>query len=284
MLLLVKEFAVPAGRAALAAEVDGEGTLLVCLHAGVCDRRMWRPLAAALKNSFRMVAYDRRGFGETPATDERRSQVDDLLAVMDHPAVEPKGQGAILVGCSQGGRIAIDAALQSAERFRALVLIAPAVSGAPPPGDLPPPVKALMSALEGAEKAGDVDRINALAAHAWLDGPLAPEGRVGGDLRKLFLRMNAIALNAPPLPSLQQPPPAYERIPEIAVPTLLLWGDLDFPHLQARCHHLAQWLPRATSHVIKDTAHLPSLEQPERCAALIRAFVDDVAQPRGGAG
>ena len=38
-----------------------------------------------------------------------------------------------------------------------------------------------------------VDAINALEAHAWLDGPLAPDGRVGGAVRDLFLAMNDIA-------------------------------------------------------------------------------------------
>jgi pimeloyl-ACP methyl ester carboxylesterase len=115
------DFTVMAGRAALATESDGTGPAVVFLHAGVADRRMWRPLAGALGSSCRLVAYDRRGFGETPAVDEARSQVDDLVAVMDHPAA---GSPAILVGCSQGGRIAIDAALEVPSRVRALVLIA----------------------------------------------------------------------------------------------------------------------------------------------------------------
>jgi pimeloyl-ACP methyl ester carboxylesterase len=268
------DFTVVSGQATLAAESDGTGPIVACLHAGVADRRMWRPLAEALRGSCRLVAYDRRGFGETPAIDEPISQVDDLFAVLDHAAA---GSPAILVGCSQGGRIAIDAALQVPERVRALVLIAPAVTGAPPPVFLEERVQFIADALEEAEEEGDIDRINALEARAWLDGPLAPEGRVAGDLRELFLTMNSIALRAAPLPSLLNPPPAFDRLDEIKAPVLVMWGDLDFPHLQERCSELVERLADATPEIVEGTAHLPTLEQPVRCAALIAAFVAKVS-------
>jgi pimeloyl-ACP methyl ester carboxylesterase len=97
------------------------GTLHHCLHAGVADSRMWpRGLAA----------FDRRGFGRTELTGTRAwSAVKDTLAVLDALDAER----AVLVGCSQGGRVAIDTALQAPERVEALVLVSPAISGAPEP-------------------------------------------------------------------------------------------------------------------------------------------------------
>jgi pimeloyl-ACP methyl ester carboxylesterase len=268
------DFHVSAGRAELAAEVDGDGPLLVCLHAGVCDRRMWAPLCHELCSSFRLVAYDRRGFGETLAVDEARSQVDDLLAVLDHVAGPGAAKPPILVGCSQGGRIAIDTALQAPERVRALVLVAPAVSGAPDPDSFPAPIASIVTELEAAEQSGDLDRLNALEARLWLDGALGADGRITGDLRQLVLDMNRIALHAPAMPSLRQPPEALARLEQIAVPTLVLWGDLDFPHLQQRCAEIVRRVPGAVGQVIEGTGHLPTMEQPARCAAVIRAFAD----------
>jgi pimeloyl-ACP methyl ester carboxylesterase len=267
------DFSVPSGRATLAAERDGEGPVVVCLHAGVCDRRMWRPLAAALGGSRRVVAYDRRGFGGTPAVDEARSHVDDLFAVLDDAEV---GSPAVLVGCSQGGRIAIDAALQSPERVRALVLVGSAVSGAPEPLDPPAPIQRLGEAIEEAEKAGDIDRVNRLEAHLWLDGPLAAEGRVAGDLRRLFLEMNGVALAAAPMPAMIEAPSAYQRLGQLAVPTLVMWGDLDLPHVVANNRHVADCVPGAKAHVVDGAAHLPTLEQPERSGTVIAAFLDEV--------
>jgi len=132
------------------------GPPLVCLHAGVTDRRLWAPQREALGASHRVVAYDRRGFGETrlPLAGSREafSQVGDLLRVLDALQLDR----AVLIGCSQGGRIAIDAALAHPQRVRALVLVAAAVTGAPQI-DLPyaPLTQARVEAYEAAEQRGD---------------------------------------------------------------------------------------------------------------------------------
>src|SRR3546814_14140465 len=101
--------------------------------------------------------------------------------------------------------------------------------------------------LEEAEEEEDLDRINLLEAWMWLDGPDSEEGRVGGARRELFLTMNATALRAPdPGPETNQAafPAAYARLADLTLPAPVLWGDADFPHLQQRCVHLVQSLPR----------------------------------------
>src|SRR3546814_19049583 len=104
---------------------------------------------------------------------------------------------AALVGCSQGGRIAIDFALTHPGRAAGVFLVAPAVTGAPSPEAFPPAVEALLEMLEEAEEEEDLDRINLLEAWMWLDGPDSEEGRVGRARRQLFLTLTATALRAP---------------------------------------------------------------------------------------
>ena len=272
-----KDFTVASGQARLAGSEAGSedrgGPPLVFLHAGVADGRMWGAQLEAFAPSRRVVAYDRRGFGATRCPAEVFSHVDDLLAVIDQLALEPP----VLVGCSQGGRIAIDFALAHPGRAAGLFLVAPAVTGAPSPEAFPPAVEALLEMLEEAEEEEDLDRINLLEAWMWLDGPDCEEGRVGGAIRELFLTMNATALHAPdPGPETNPAafPAAYARLADLKLPAQVLWGDADFPHIQQRCVHLVQAIPRALGTVVPGAAHLPGLEQPEAFNRHLRAFLD----------
>ena len=268
---------IVSGQARLTVNVVGHGNPIVSLHAAVCDSRMWRAQLDAIGASHKAIAYDRRGFGETRAEKEDFSSVADLLAVIDAVG---NGPPAILVGCSQGGRVALDTALLHPSHVRALVLIAPAFSGAPEPIH-PPDIEGLMARLKDAEQAGDLDRVNAIKAHLWLDGPLQPEGRVtGGEARRLFLDMNAIALRSPPIGSNLDVAPAFHRLGEISAPSLVIWGDLDFPHIQERCRHIAMTMPNGSGHVLTGMAHLPSLERPTEIMDLLAAFIDGCSGQR----
>ena len=263
---------VHSGLAALAVETLGTGRPVVFLHAGVADRRMWREemAAVAATGTHRAIAYDRRGFGETLHAEERYSQAGDLRAVQD--ALAP-GERAVLVGCSQGGRIALDFALAHPARVRGLLLVAPAITGAPEVSTFPPAIERWLASMEHAEAAADLDTINALEAHAWLDGPLAPEGRVQGAARELFLAMNDIALRAEPRGTELEPAPAWPRLADVAAPCLVVCGDLDFPHIALRCAELAMLLPDAEVHTLHGTAHLPNLEQPAAIRELLLPFL-----------
>ena len=270
---------VRSGRAELCVEDSATnttttGAAIVCLHAGVCDRRMWAPQVEALQAAHRVLAYDRRGFGETRYAPEPHSRVADLIAVLDDARIER----AALMGCSQGGRLALDAALAHPDRVSALVLVACSVSGAPDDASGPfgSPIDALVDKLEAADARGDRAALNELEAQAWLDGPAEPAGRVGGALRELFLDMNGMALAAPDAGAVAEPPPAWDRLELIRVPTLIVWGSLDFPHVAARLRVLAQRIPNAQSFVMDGVAHLPGLENPARFNPAVAGFLASV--------
>lgn len=262
-------FEVACGRAALAVEMAGDGIPVVFLHAAICDRRMWRAQLDGLGAGYRAIAYDRRGFGQTRADSETYSAVADLMAVID---AATDGQPVILAGCSQGARVALDAALTHPASVRGLVLVSPTVAGAP---EAVPslPMRALMALLKDAEADGDIDRLNRLKARLFLDGALATEGRVGGAIRELFLDMNGRALRTAPAGTSLDAVPAFARLPRCAVPTLVAWGGLDFPHIQERSRRVAALLPNAESWEAPGAAHLLSLEQPAIFTERIAAFM-----------
>jgi len=137
-----------------------------------------------------------------------------------------------------------------------------------------------MDAISAASASGDIEMVNELQAHLWLDGPLSPSGRVKGDIRQLFLSMNGAALQANDLgPSLEEQP-AWARLEQIRVPTLVVWGDLDLPHLQERCKTLAQRIPAARSAILSGTAHLPGLEAPQRFNAELELYLESLTLAR----
>jgi pimeloyl-ACP methyl ester carboxylesterase len=243
---------------------EGEGTPLVLLHAGIADRRVWRDVVPKLGAP--VVAYDRRGFGETPPGPEGFSHLDDLWAVLDATVDGP----AWLVGNSMGGALALDAAVSAPERIAGLVLIAPAVSGQPDPAELDPQLRRGMAAWEAAS--GDPEALLRFETQWWLDGPDAPEGRVGGEARELALDMNRrIIANAAPEGAGHAGVDAWARLGAIERPVTILCGNLDEDFAITTCRELAERIPDARFELLPGVAHLPMLEQPDRVAELIQA-------------
>jgi pimeloyl-ACP methyl ester carboxylesterase len=267
----MRSFSIRSGKAQLTGVEDGKGPAVVFLHAGVADKRMWRDQVAAFAGRYRVVAYDRRGFGESRYEPETFSHMQDLRGVLDGLAIEQ----ACLVGCSQGGRFAVDFALAYPKRVSRLVLVAPAIGGAPQPEQLPPDIDDLLQQAEQAQDQQHFDLVNRIEAHLWLDGPRSVDGRVQGSARDLFLRMNIIPLRSPSPGNDTPAKDSFKRLKEIAAPTLVIWGDLDFPHLQERCAKLLKRIKDAKGELMPGTAHLPNLEQPKKFNALLEAFLSD---------
>jgi pimeloyl-ACP methyl ester carboxylesterase len=243
---------------------------LVFLHAGVADTRMWQGAWDHFGAQRTVLRYDRRGFGASRTVHAQpHTRVADLFAVMDAAGL----QQAVLVGCSQGGRVAIDATLARPERVLGLVPVAPGVGGTPD-FDYSGPSRELDEAADAAVAARDFDRANALMAHLWLDGPAGPVGRVGGAVRETFLAMNHLALHATDPGPAQDGEGAWARLGEIRAPTLVMCGSLDLPFLLRMCRELARQIPGARYTELPGLAHLPSLEAPAVFNTALAAFVD----------
>jgi len=244
---------------------------VVFLHTGISDHRSWDGVLAALSPEMDVVAYDRRGFGATSYRAQRHDQVVDLLAVLDGLGLDE----VVLVGNSRGGQIALDFCLLHPDRIVALVLVAPAVSGAPEVDEsqIDPVEAAIWETLEAADGAGALDALNLGEIRLWLDGPHAPEGRVGGALRKLALEMNRIALHADSPGSEPEPPDAWSRLSEVRRPVLVVVGDLDLRHIQERSRQVAARIEGARLQIMEGAAHLPGFEQPLTFAAVLRDFL-----------
>lgn len=256
----------------------GPGPAVVFLHAGVADRRSWTTVAHALRgDGLDLVAYDRRGYGETSAAADSSSftHVDDLLQVIDELALER----VLLVGNSMGGALALDMALLHPNRVKQVVLIGAAVSGMTDEDTAfawePDDASAPLIARADDPHATDEDRIRALA-HLWLDGPESEEGRVAGDARALFEVMNGrIFAIAAPDSAGGAGVDVWTRLGEVTVPVLCTWGGLDLPCDVPFYEETARRIGQETVRVLPGVAHLPSLEQPALIAGIVRNAAQD---------
>jgi 3-oxoadipate enol-lactonase len=241
-------------------ETDGDPTrpALLLIHAGIANLRMWDPQIAALSADHFVVRFDLRGFGQTETQNVVFSDRADALAVLDHVGVHK----AAVIGCSRGGGIAIDLALESPGRVLGIVVVGSGPSGLPEI-ELTDREDGLADAMDAAFESERWDEVNRLEAEFWDFGPL----RSKSDLDPGFVE-TAYALNAANLPHAEEAPvptplepPAYERVTDITVPALVMVGDHDVTPILAGYEYLVTTLPHADGCRFPDAAHLPSVER-----------------------
>jgi 3-oxoadipate enol-lactonase len=242
---------------------------VLLLHAGIADRRMWRPLLdAASAAGFRAVAPDLRGFGETRLDPEPFSYARDVLPLLDGPTA--------VVGASQGGRVALEVALLAPEQVERLVLLAPGLPG----WSWSDETRAGWAAEEAAYEQGDLQAAAEASTRLWLDRPGERESPLDPAVRSLVLEMilrsyaqQSTAWDEGAEEETVLDPPVQERLGEIACPTLVLVGELDVPDMRAVAAHVAESIPDGELVTVLGAAHLPSLEQPELVNARLLEFL-----------
>ena len=277
----VHAFEVHVDHATLRGEWAGDGPVVVLLHAGICDRRMWDVEFAALAERYRVVRYDLRGVGDSipdVATDGRPfAHHTDLVAVLDTLGID----GATLVGCSMGGRVALDTTLAAPDRVSALAMACSRPSGSAPDRT----IQAAIERIDEAIVRGDLAGANELELRLWVDGPDRGPDAVAPELREWVASMNLAALGSGWEGRGEQPldPPAIDRLDEVTCPVLVMVGDLDVAGTVESGERMADAIPGARLIRFRRGAHLPSLEEPERFLRHLTAFLpppdDDVESP-----
>ena len=145
----------------------GDGQPLVLLHPGIGDSRIWAPVLPALAASYRVIRYDARGFGRSPAPTAKFSLLADLISVLGYHGLDR----AAFVGCSQGGGSALGLTLMQPARVSALVLLCPGIPGYPWPEE----PDELDAEYERALDAGDADALADLLRRIWAGAGPTPE-------------------------------------------------------------------------------------------------------------
>ncbi|WP_344850641.1 alpha/beta hydrolase [Kribbella ginsengisoli] len=239
--------------------VVGEGPVVVLVHAGVGDARMWAQLVEDLRVDHRVITLDLRGYGETPlAIGTKYSDAGDVLDLLDELAIET----AAMVAASYGGYVALQAATRRPERFSRLVLMAPPVDGVDRTDDQ----RAFGAAEDDLLEAGDVDGATALNVHTWL-GPDADD-----KAQELVFAMQRRAFELQLAAGDDIENEEYEvDLAAVSTPVKLFTGAHDLQYFHDCGAHLAANLPKVDYTELAWAGHLPSLERPAEMNALIRA-------------
>jgi 3-oxoadipate enol-lactonase len=236
----------------------GSGPPVVLLHPGIGDSRIWEPLLPALTASYRVIRYDARGYGRSPAPRVTFSLLADLVTVIDWYRLDR----VAMVGCSQGGGSALGLALRQPARVSALVLLCPGVPGFPWPEE-PEEQDELDAEYERALDAGDVDALAGLLQRVW--AAAGPTPAVMEQLR------SAARAEISSGDMEQQDPPVFDRLGEISVPTSLLVGDADYPPLIEANRQAAARIGGCELTVVPGMDHLPPLREPDLVLRTIRS-------------
>jgi len=106
-------------------EERGSGPPLLLVHGTGSYAGIWSPVLDGLARSYRVIAYDRRGFARSAGAPHggRAQHARDAAALLDALGASP----ATVVGWSGGGVIALDLAATFPDRVAALILAEPAL-------------------------------------------------------------------------------------------------------------------------------------------------------------
>jgi pimeloyl-ACP methyl ester carboxylesterase len=243
-------------------ETKGEGMPVVFLHDGLISSATWDGQMDAFARHFRALRYDRRGYGQSDPPKGPYSDVDDLHALFE----SLKLGRAVLVGCSNGAKRAVDYTLAHPDRVEALVLIGPVISGLP--------------YSEHFQRRGLVnfrpmfqEKSREKLIEAWVQDPYlidARNARTKARLRELLTKSPG-PLTAPD--SRDPDRPAVGRLGEIRVPTLIVVGASDIPDVHAHAGVLEAGVKGARRVIFPGAGHLVQMEKPEELNREILGFL-----------
>ena len=249
-------------------EAAGEGETIVLLHDGILHHVIWDEQFPVLAKNYRVIRYDRRGFGKSFNPQAPFSHVDDLNQLF----IQLKKDKAIVFGMSAGGGIAIDFTLKYPEKVNALVLVGAVVSGYG--------YSSHMYTRGGHIKslADYIEPQKFIQYFGWEDQYEVYSENI--EAKEKFLRL----LEENPqnvrgaLGYFVKPPdkPAVKFLSEIKVPALILAGEFDILDVHAHSGVIEAGILHAKREIIFNSGHLIPLERPEAFNASVLKFLKNM--------
>jgi 3-oxoadipate enol-lactonase len=244
-------------------DTGGEGPPIVFSHGFLMDGRMFAPQVADLRDVFRVITWDARGFGATRCDGEPFSYWDaarDVFGLLDVLGIER----AVLAGMSQGGYLSLRAALLQPDRVRALVLIG--TQAPPETAEKIAEYRAMIATwvergyLEDlASELAEVILGDAVLATIWKARWRELDHRCLASVGEALLDRDDIS----------------DRLEELAMPVLCIHGSDDLAIPVARAHEICAAVSDCRGVVeVPGAAHAASLTHPDLVNPPLRAFLE----------
>jgi sigma-B regulation protein RsbQ len=235
-----------------------------------CDQNMWRLVAPALAEDFRIVLFDHVGSGQAEPSawqPERYAALDGYVEDILRICHELELHDVVFVGHSVSAMMGVLAAIAEPERFRQLILIGPS------------PRYIDDAAYRGGFSEADIDELleslesnylgwSAAMAPVIMGNPDRPE--LGQELTNSFCRTDPQAARVFARTTFLSDNRA--DLARVTVPTLILQCSSDvIAPLEVGAYVHAQ-IPASTLVTLQATGHCPHLSAPAATAAAIRSF------------
>jgi len=263
------------GRTRLHVTVTGSGPPLMLVHGWPLDQRIYSPQIPALSKAFTVIAWDRRGFGQSTGVPDLDADLADMGLLLDHLSLD----SAHLLGMSQGGRLALRFAVLHPERVRSLVLQAPAVDGFRASCS---EVTIPFDEYAALVREGRIDEMRA----AWLDHPMMSAGIEDENTRR-WLQAILAGYDGADLagPDAGRPATTVDvagNLGRLTMPVLLLTGLLETDARREQASYLLASLPKAREILFRDSGHLSNVTEAQRYNRAVLDFCLAVERDASG--
>ena len=240
-------------------DTGGSGVPIVLLHANTGTSAVWeKQIASFSQAGYRVIAFDRRGWGKSIANPATGPQPGSIADDLDALAESLKLDRFHLLGIAGGGFAALDYAAWRPERLRSLVIAASTGQMAEKE------IADFVARLE-------IPGLRKLPAVYREVGPSYRGANPDGTQRWIEIDEHARQGDAPAQPL--RTPNTFAKIETIATPTLVMAADAD---LLAPPALMRIWADHMKNHewaVVTDSGHAMAWEQPDIFNAKVLEFI-----------
>jgi pimeloyl-ACP methyl ester carboxylesterase len=254
-------------------DLAGKGDPTVLVHGSLVDRTTWNLVRAGLEPSLAVLAYDRRGHGESTGavrTHPVRDDATDLAQLLEKIDLYP----VHVIAHSYGGAVALRLATERPEMVRSLVLHEPPFVGLleddPATAVEAERLRTGTEAIRALIRAGHPEA----AARAIVNAFSVEEGaweRLRPEVQRGFVRL--VDRWEEELRDPEATRPDRAALAELLIPVLLTTGERSPPFLQRITAQLAESMRNVTLRTIPGVSHAPHLSDPDQFIGLVHGFL-----------